>query len=286
LDPGEERPKTLPDVGAVLAGVFARVAEEQRPLLLAIAERLAAERYRGWASERELLAHREPLLECAAREERIAERAEALFPDAAVAQREILAKSPDLAEINRSLFAGWPLADQLTIQARGERLGAAAWRAFAAASRDAEARDVLLGCADLEEANARALESMLLAAGPLAYRLRVVRIAVTDWARAVRFYSETLGMPVASRSDEMGWAELETGEGRLALERTDESDSEGLVGRFVGVSLEVPDIETAHRVLAARGVEFVSPPEKQPWGGVLAHLRDPDGNILTLLGRR
>ncbi len=25
-------------------------------------------------------------------------------------------------------------------------------------------------------------------------------------------------------------------------------------------------------------------PEEQPWGGILAHLRDPDGNILTLLG--
>jgi hypothetical protein len=31
-----------------------------------------------------------------------------------------------------------------------------------------------------------------------------------------------------------------------------------------------------------RGVDFVGPPEKQPWGGVLAHLRDPDGDILTL----
>jgi hypothetical protein len=30
--------------------------------------------------------------------------------------------------------------------------------------------------------------------------------------------------------------------------------------------------------------DFVGPPEKEPWGGVLAHLRDPDGNILTLLG--
>ena len=49
-----------------------------------------------------------------------------------------------------------------------------------------------------------------------------------------------------------------------------------MVGRFVGVS--------AYETLAARGVDFVGPPEKQPWGGVLAHLRDPDGNILTLLG--
>jgi uncharacterized glyoxalase superfamily protein PhnB len=76
------------------------------------------------------------------------------------------------------------------------------------------------------------------------------------------------------------------GEGQLALERVDPSDGEGraLVGRFVGVSLPVPDILAAYETLAARGVDFVGPPEKQPWGSVLAHLRDPDGNILTLLG--
>jgi uncharacterized glyoxalase superfamily protein PhnB len=59
------------------------------------------------------------------------------------------------------------------------------------------------------------------------------------------------------------------GEGQLALERVDPSDEEGRA-----------------LVLAERGVEFVGPPEKQSWGGVLAHLRDPDGNILTLLGHR
>jgi uncharacterized glyoxalase superfamily protein PhnB len=40
----------------------------------------------------------------------------------------------------------------------------------------------------------------------------------------------------------------------------------------------------AYDILAARGVDCVGRLEKQPWGGVLAHLRDPDGNILTLLG--
>lgn len=93
-------------------------------------------------------------------------------------------------------------------------------------------------------------------------------------------------MAIAYQSDEMGWAQMAPGEGQLALERVDPSDPEGraLVGRFVGVSLQVPDILGTYKVLAERGVQFVGPPEKQPWGGVLVHLRDPDGNILTLLG--
>lgn len=118
------------------------------------------------------------------------------------------------------------------------------------------------------------------------YRLFVVRVFVTDWDRAVRFYTETLGIPTTFRSDEMGWAQLATGEGQLALERTAPGDVEAdeLVGRFVGVSLQVPDIEAAHKTLVERGVEFLAPPEPQPWGGVLAHFRDPDGNVITLFG--
>jgi len=121
---------------------------------------------------------------------------------------------------------------------------------------------------------------------PLEYKLFPVRVFVTDWARALRFYIETLGIPTSFRSDEMGWAQLATGEGQLALERAHPEDAEAraLVGRFLGVSLQVPDIDATYTTLAARGVEFLEPPARQPWGGVLAHLRDPDGNVLTLLG--
>ena len=119
------------------------------------------------------------------------------------------------------------------------------------------------------------------------YRLYAVRVFVRDWDAAVRFYTETLGIPLAFRNDDIGWAELDTGEGRLALERLDADDPEAgsLVGRFVGVSLAVPDVHAAHAELTERGVEFVGAPEIQPWGGVLAHLRDPEGNVLTLLSR-
>jgi catechol 2,3-dioxygenase-like lactoylglutathione lyase family enzyme len=118
------------------------------------------------------------------------------------------------------------------------------------------------------------------------YKLATVRVFVTDWERAIRFYSDTLGMAVAHRSDEWGWAQMATGEGQLALERVDAGDDEGqaLVGRFLGVSLQVANVVAIYEALAERGVEFVAPPERQPWGGILAHLRDPDGNVLTLVG--
>jgi len=118
------------------------------------------------------------------------------------------------------------------------------------------------------------------------YNLNLLRVFVTDWQRAVDFYTTLLEMPVSYRNDELGWLQLDTGACQLALERVDSGDPEGpeLIGRFIGSSLQVDDVVATYATLAARGVEFVGPPERQPWGGTLAHFRDPDGNVLTLLG--
>jgi len=152
--------RRLPRVAEVLAPILARVRREQQPLLIAIAERMAAERYRGWAGEAELLPHRNELLACAVREEEIARRIEALFPNAANVQRELLAGNPEVEGINRDLFAGRPPSEQLTLQAEGERLGAATWRAFAAEA-SGPARETFQACALLEEESAAVLETIL-----------------------------------------------------------------------------------------------------------------------------
>ncbi|MCH8981102.1 VOC family protein [candidate division KSB1 bacterium] len=64
---------------------------------------------------------------------------------------------------------------------------------------------------------------------------------------------------------------------------SDEAEALELVGRFVGVSFAVSDIAETYRKLQGKGVEFTHPPERQFWGGLMIHFRDPDGNILTLL---
>jgi hypothetical protein len=150
-----------PDIGELLAPLLARVSREERPLLLALAERLAADRYRAWAAEPAYRAHAAALEACARREEDIAGRIEELHGEAAAVQRRLLAAHPDLAEVNRAIFAGRPLPQQLAIQARGERLGAATWRSFAKGEEDATRRATLLACAELEEESAQTLESIL-----------------------------------------------------------------------------------------------------------------------------
>jgi hypothetical protein len=152
--------KELPDLAAIFAQLLQRVPREQQSLLIAIAERRAAVRYREWA-EMSDPAHRPELLSCAEREEEIARRVESLYPGAAAIQQDIVAKNPDLDDLNRSLFAGRPLTQQFAMQAQGERLGAATWRAFAEHAPNPGARATLLGCAALEEDNATVLERLL-----------------------------------------------------------------------------------------------------------------------------
>lgn len=158
--PGAAAP---PKIAEVLGPLLLRVPREQQPLLIAIAERRAAARYRDWAARVADEDRRAALLACAAREEEIAAQVEALHPDADAIQRALLTANPDLEEINRTLFAGRPLAQQFATQAEGERLGAATWRAFAEHDGRPDARPVYLACAVLEEQSAAVLEDMLRA---------------------------------------------------------------------------------------------------------------------------
>jgi hypothetical protein len=151
----------LPDVAAVVAPILQRVPRAHRPLLIALAERLAALRYRAWAGEVGDPVRASRLSACADREEEIARRIESLYPDASSVQRDLVAKHPELDRVNSAIFAGRPLDDQFAIQARGERVGAATWRSFAERAEFAAARDEFLRCADLEEESAACLESLL-----------------------------------------------------------------------------------------------------------------------------
>jgi catechol 2,3-dioxygenase-like lactoylglutathione lyase family enzyme len=114
-------------------------------------------------------------------------------------------------------------------------------------------------------------------------QLVAIRIFVDDLTAARRFYQETLGLPLAwDEEDSLGF---DVG-GNLIVEsvpRSAKAEDRALVGRFVGCSLEVNNVEKACKALSAKGVVFTGPPERQPWGGTLAHFKDPSGNILTLV---
>ena len=151
----------LPDLGEAVRPVFDSVPEAHRPLLVALLERSAARRYRAWAARPELAARASDLRRCADREEEIAARVERLYSDAKQIQAQLLATLPDLDAVGRSLFGPLALLDQLRVQARGEHLGSATWKALAGAEGDPERSKALLACAPLEEASAEILERIV-----------------------------------------------------------------------------------------------------------------------------
>jgi hypothetical protein len=150
----------LPDLAQVLSPVLQSIPAAHQPLLIALAERQAAQRYRTWASSVDSAEHRTELLACADREDEIARRVESLYPEAEAIQKELLANNPTFAASGRSLFAPYSIEEQLKLQAQGERLGAATWRAFAKRAPDANASKTFLDCAALEEQSAEFLESI------------------------------------------------------------------------------------------------------------------------------
>jgi predicted enzyme related to lactoylglutathione lyase len=100
------------------------------------------------------------------------------------------------------------------------------------------------------------------------------RVFVKDLDQARTFYGETLGLAVKwDYGTAIGY---DVGADLIDFLRAP--------GGFLGISLQVDDIDASYRELSARGVRFISPPQKMPWGGTLAHFKDPSGNVLTLLG--
>jgi predicted enzyme related to lactoylglutathione lyase len=114
--------------------------------------------------------------------------------------------------------------------------------------------------------------------------LSAVRLFVSELQRAVDFYGGTLALELTTR-DESAYAVFQLSNVTLLVERVDPADAEfkELVGRFTGVSFDTADIRAAYDRLVSAGVRFAGPPEKQVWGGILAHFHDPDGNVLTLV---
>jgi catechol 2,3-dioxygenase-like lactoylglutathione lyase family enzyme len=107
-------------------------------------------------------------------------------------------------------------------------------------------------------------------------------VFTTRLADARRFYAGALGLNEISATPSV--VIFDTGQAKLIVERVDADDPEvsELVGRFMAFSFTVADIGRAVGELAGK-IEWLGPPELQPWGGVLAHFKDPDNNVLTLV---
>lgn len=111
-------------------------------------------------------------------------------------------------------------------------------------------------------------------------RVDFAALSTKDIERAVKFYGDTLGLPMSVHLPERNYAEFETGNLTLSLI---DADKMGLGHKVRGheIALHVDDVEAARKTLEARGVAFKGDTLDT---GVchMALFEDPDGNPLML----
>jgi predicted enzyme related to lactoylglutathione lyase len=120
--------------------------------------------------------------------------------------------------------------------------------------------------------------------------VKFVSIPVKNQDRALEFYTKKLGMTIVT-DQPMGpeggqrWIELKIPGADTAIVLFTPTGHEGRIGDFSNIVFASDNVERTHEQLNAKGVEFVQPPKKEPWG-TSAIFKDADGNQFVLSSAR
>ena len=117
-------------------------------------------------------------------------------------------------------------------------------------------------------------------------KVQTVGICVSDQDRALAFYTEVLGFQKTTDEpmDDSGtrWLVVRPPGAETGIVLYTPPGLEDRIGSFACVVLRMTDPAATYRDLSAKGVDFVEPPTKQAWGGTMAQIKDPDGNVIIL----
>ena len=117
-------------------------------------------------------------------------------------------------------------------------------------------------------------------------------LAVSDFARSLAFYRDTLGLGVEALYDDPPYATLVAAGARLSLAEQGHpaEDRPGVTMAApedasranVVLVLEVEDALAVHRELGSAGARFLAEPFEPPWGGCRFFCVDPDGYLVEI----
>lgn len=122
-------------------------------------------------------------------------------------------------------------------------------------------------------------------------KLSETRIHVADFAAMFHFYQDTLGLPVLWGDEGSGYAAFGSEACNVSIfpwQGMAEAAGSGFAYRpgaqdRVMIAIGVDDVDATYAALRGRGVEAVDRPQDQPgWGMRVAHLRDPEGNLIEI----
>jgi uncharacterized glyoxalase superfamily protein PhnB len=117
-------------------------------------------------------------------------------------------------------------------------------------------------------------------------KLAAIAIKVTNFNKALNFYTNTLNLTVHIEDRDNEFAELVLGDTLLALLTNDTlrdmSENINFVDKNSSTFLfavEVNNLEETHNELKEDGVNLIQQPKSTPWGQKVAYFKDPEGYI-------
>jgi predicted enzyme related to lactoylglutathione lyase len=108
-------------------------------------------------------------------------------------------------------------------------------------------------------------------------------IVTPDIERLRTFYTSLLGAAEVMRYPDTGpvfYVGLQVGDSELGLS-ADGDVATGSPGRML-LSIDVPDVDAALPQVEPLGGTVRGPANDMPWGQRVAHIADPDGNVVNL----
>lgn len=113
-------------------------------------------------------------------------------------------------------------------------------------------------------------------------RMNYAIVYVSDMAKSVAFYRDSLGLPLGFESPE--WTEFRTEGASLALHKADPAPIAAAASVHAGQcqpGIAVVDLDAFHDHAIANGVRCEQEPRSQ-FGTKLAHYLDPDGLVIVV----
>lgn len=110
-------------------------------------------------------------------------------------------------------------------------------------------------------------------------KVGAVILLVSNMEKSIKFYSDTLELPVKSRSKD--WTEFFNNDTVLALHPAPEKKKMLKTGSGTLVGFEVTDLDSTVKKLKEKSVKFFKRPKEEPFGKH-AIVQDPDGHLISI----
>ena len=109
-------------------------------------------------------------------------------------------------------------------------------------------------------------------------KVGAVILLVSNMDKSIRFYRDTLGIPIKTKSKD--WTEFFNKDTVLALHPAKKKSSIK-TGSGMLVGFEVGDFDSTVQTLKQKKVKFFKKPKDEPFGKH-AIIRDPDGHLVSI----